>query len=506
MQAKMQLSKLSEFLRANNKRIPSAVGEFIINDQLGQGANGVVYGCELNLGFSNKTNLAIKVLLNATDKSKYQRFIADYINIMSIKSKYIVNYYYCNEFNIQEDKFYYIVMDKHNSTLAGKTCSNTDDFKKLFDFLINSIGQIHQNGIIHRDIKPENILIDNNNDNGFVLCDFGIAYFDTELGVVKHKTRKGERISNRGFSAPEQLNADVNPDQTMDIYALGQVLYYYIYNETIHGSLHKKISEKFPDLSVYDSIINKCIAQNPTDRFQSVDEINEYIITVREPQYNFWPLLHKFDELIRNIAPKMMQNQIYKTVEQTRINKMIDGLISIINYDIEYSSNIWFLEGSGNCHISIMKKLPCGRVYIDHDSYLFDEMYLLSANNEANSFIVIHYAKDEPFIYDDKQTYVGHWFNEHMISYNEYVNRFAEINGEVIQLDHDNCFQINRQDKSGYMFFVTAYSSTQRRESDQFLIKFNELSHSTDANIIDLLGEFHENTRRFHHHKVAMQL
>ena len=63
----------------------------------------------------------------------------------------------------------------------------------------------------------------------------------------------------------------------MDIYALGQVLYYFVYGDTIHGTSHKKLSEKFSDLSLYDVVINKCIAQNPEDRFQSIGELVAYV-------------------------------------------------------------------------------------------------------------------------------------------------------------------------------------------------------------------------------------
>ena len=35
------------------------------------------------------------------------------------------------------------------------------------------------------------------------------------------------------------------------------------------------------------------------------------------------------------------------------------------------------------------------------------------------AFIVFHYLQDEPFEYEGEATYVGHFYNEHMISYND---------------------------------------------------------------------------------------
>jgi hypothetical protein len=134
--------------------------------------------------------------------------------------------------------------------------------------------------------------------------------------------------------------------------------------------------------------------------------------------------------------------------------------------------------------------------------YKFDEAYLLSSHNYDNSFIVFHYLQDEPFEYDGEVIYVGHFYNEHMISSNEYENGVAEINDETVSLSQENSFRVVRQEKSGYIFIATAYSSTQRTESDPFLLKFDELSKLPDANVIELLQEFFEDTRRFHHRAV----
>ena len=426
------------------------------------------------------------------------------------------NYYHYGIIEVDGHKFHYILMDKYNSSLKRKICSDEDDFVKLYKFLIETIEKIHQAGIIHRDIKPENILINGNGD--YALCDFGVAYFDAGLGLVKHDTSNGERIANRGFSAPEQSNSGTTAHATMDIYALGQVLYYFVYGDTIHGTSHKKLSEKFSDLSLYDVVINKCIAQNPEDRFQSIGELVAYVKSNQKkyPEYPFMWLLNKFDELIRFTAPKLTQNRIYKVNDPKKIDNLITGLISIINEDIDRqdrmydgdykhisSSHIWFLEGYSNCDV-IIKKLVCGRVCLNASAYNFDEAYLLLSHNYDNSFIVFHYLQDEPFEYEGEATYVGHFYNEHMISYNEYENGVAEINGEMMSLNHENSSRVVRQEKSGYIFIATAYSSTQNPNSDPYLLKFDESSKLPEASIIELLQEFFENTRQFHHKDVLM--
>ena len=148
----------------------------------------------------------------------------------------------------------------------------------------------------------------------------------------------------------------------------------------------------------------------------------------------------------------------------------------------------------------------CGRVCLNDLAYNFDEAYLLSSHNEDNSFIVFHYVQDEPFEYEGEKAYQGHFYNKHMISYNEYENGVAEINDESVLLSHDNSYRVVRQEKSGYIFIVTAYSGAQNQDSVQYLLKFDELSKLPEANIIDLLQDVAEETRRFHHADVLMMM
>lgn len=511
----MTLSILSNYIKSKEHIIDVSLGKLCIGHQLGQGGNGVVYECSLNFAFSKKEDLAVKFLLNAVE-SKYQRFLADYFNVVSLKLNAVPNYYHYGVIDVDGHKIHYILMDKYSSSLKNKICSNSEGFLKLYKFLTETIEQIHQAGIVHRDIKPENILIDSNGD--YALCDFGVAYFDADLGLIKHDTSSGERIANRGFSAPEQLTSGVAAHPTMDIYALGQVLYYFVYGDTIHGTSHRKLSEKFCDLVIYDAVINKCIAQNPTNRFQSIGELVAYVKDNQKkyPEYNFIWLLREFDKLIRFTAPKLTQNKVYKVNDTNKIDSLISGLISIIDDDLVmqerlYSgsygctphSHIWFLEGNSNLDIEI-KKLSCGRVCLNDYAYNFDEAYVLLSHNYDNSFMVFHYLQDEPFEYEGKSTYVGHFYNEHMISYNEYENGVAEINDESVSLSDANSFRLVRQEKSGYIFIATAYSSAQDPRSDPYLLKFDESSKLPEASILELLQEFFENTRRFHHKDVLM--
>lgn len=122
---------------------------------------------------------------------------------------------------------------------------------------------VHQKGIIHRDIKPENILVDEKNN--FVLSDFGIAHFDKDDFPVDNKTKKGERLANIEFSAPEQISNQYEVSVASDIYSMAQIMYWYVFGKVNRGTGAEYISQKYKwdDAYIYDNIISKCLRNNP---------------------------------------------------------------------------------------------------------------------------------------------------------------------------------------------------------------------------------------------------
>ena len=154
----------------------------------------------------------------------------------------------------------------------------------IFVKILSALSYVHKYGIIHRDIKPKNILIDK---KGTVkLTDFGIA----KSSVSHIKTSTGSYLGAPAYSSPEQI--DGKPlDARTDIYSLGITLYEMLAGVTPFSSdsIEKTYKEKFIGIHVpitryrrglpekIISLIEKCIAKNPNDRFRSVDEILQFI-------------------------------------------------------------------------------------------------------------------------------------------------------------------------------------------------------------------------------------
>lgn len=254
-----------------------------ISDLGNQGGNGRVL-----FGNLNNHEVAIKVLFK-NEKRKINRFFIEFVNVfMSLqKAKGIVELYLYEKIEYEGQDIYYIVMKKYQGNLLkNKPDLNEKNTVKLFYDLCYIIEQVHKANIIHRDIKPENILIDENNE--IILSDFGIAYFDSTQYEYTGHTLVREFLGNRKFSAPEQDDKGTEPHVTMDIYALGQIIQWYVTGNTHSGTGRKELNTVINGNMMFelDRVVDKCIRFDPKERYQSINEIyndlEKYNIEIRD--------------------------------------------------------------------------------------------------------------------------------------------------------------------------------------------------------------------------------
>lgn len=179
-----------------------------------------------------------------------------------------------------------------------------DQALRIISSVVETLVEVHKQGVIHRDIKPENILL---LDNGrAVLFDFGIAHW------------QGERFLRfRGFStligtpaymAPELLQARAGSIAT-DIYAIGAVLYELLCGHTpfqehnTFAFLSEHLSHDPPSLLAHNqavlpalaTVVMRALRRDPGKRYVSMlalyDDLTHLDRVTPEPYCPDPPLL-----------------------------------------------------------------------------------------------------------------------------------------------------------------------------------------------------------------------
>ena len=174
----------------------------------------------------------------------------------------------------------YISMDYlPNGSLEQKIAQGMDSKTALqvATSMASALALAHGKGYVHRDIKPENILF--RADNSAVLTDFGIARI---IHTRVQMTQVGSVMGTPHYMSPEQTKAK-ELDGRSDLYSLGIVLYEMLTgNKPFHGNdalviaiqhLHEPVPRLPHNLFPYQIIIDKLLAKNPEERFQTAEEL-----------------------------------------------------------------------------------------------------------------------------------------------------------------------------------------------------------------------------------------
>jgi serine/threonine-protein kinase len=150
--------------------------------------------------------------------------------------------------------------------------------------IAEALGYAHQRGVVHRDIKPANILLTSKQVHGIErpkITDFGVAKF-----AAGQTTMTGQVLGTPAFMPPEQITG-ATVDGRADLFSLGVVLYWMATGEqpfpgeSITAVSYKVVhTEPVPPRKLnpaipfkLESIILKCLAKSPEDRYQTGEEL-----------------------------------------------------------------------------------------------------------------------------------------------------------------------------------------------------------------------------------------
>jgi serine/threonine-protein kinase len=251
------------------------IGEYVVTGKIGQGGIAEIYrGRQESLN----RDVAIKILSPklTSDPDIVRRFEQESMVIAKLCHPNIVHVI---DRGTAGNRYYFVMEYIDGTSLREVIDSDKIPLKTKLDMIAQvckALDYAHKNGVIHRDIKPANILIDRQGNPR--VADFGIAQIvgrpDSEM------TSSDVVMGTLAYMSPEQKISSTNVDQTTDIYAIGVIIYEILLGKKPNGRF-KLPSELDASIDpAFDGVIEKCLADDPKDRFQTAVELKDALLEI----------------------------------------------------------------------------------------------------------------------------------------------------------------------------------------------------------------------------------
>jgi serine/threonine protein kinase len=251
--------------------------KYEVLDLLGQGGMASVYKARHKL---TEQLVAIKILHDQNENS-LKRFKQEASLAVRLSHPNIVR---VHDFDIMNHVAFIVMEYVEGRTLAQAIASSKSIGDARFDTIARDIceglAHAHNLGIVHRDIKPSNIMLTKIGDREVAkIADFGVARSLTDQN--QGLTATGEIMGTPLYMSPEQCTGQPATAQS-DIYAVGCVLYEMLFGkpplagsnflETTHLRATQDVEIKLTSPAIQHTL-EKCLARDPLQRFQSTREI-----------------------------------------------------------------------------------------------------------------------------------------------------------------------------------------------------------------------------------------
>ena len=279
-----------------------------IKRKLGSGRSQV-YICSDLLNASK--DIAIKILSFTNNQKEIDVFRNEFILLKKMDHPNIIRVYeYGTVLNIEQENEHdseivegskYFTMDYIEGETLEKFAGLNDlpILKKIFEQLCSVLYYLHQSNYIYYNFNLENIIVKKEIDT---VCIYLVDLLFTKY-IPKNEPYEVQGVPN--FIAPEILQIN-QVDHKADLYSLGIIFYYLIYerfpfptdNELIIYKANIENEFEFPHKYGYEKIISitkKLLHKSPNERYDTTLQILEELqVTISNEMKNNWNSIKHF--------------------------------------------------------------------------------------------------------------------------------------------------------------------------------------------------------------------
>src|SRR6185369_13215143 len=267
--------------------IGRTISHYLIQDKLGEGGMGVVYKAQ---DTKLERTVALKFVAShlVSEEAQRKQFQREAKVVAALDHPNI-----CTVFEIDEGEgtLFLAMAYVEGSTVKDLIAERPLKVKDALEIAIQAahgIRAAHEKGIVHRDIKPANIMV--NLQKQVKIMDFGLAQL-ADATITHTATIAG----TPAYMSPEQA-AGQTTDRRTDIWSLGVVLYEMITGQLpFQGERTEAVISAIQSAEVepvtalrsglpieLDWMIGKCLAKNPSERYQHMDDLIVDLSTLRK--------------------------------------------------------------------------------------------------------------------------------------------------------------------------------------------------------------------------------
>ncbi|MTF40324.1 choice-of-anchor C family protein [Cyanobacterium aponinum] len=309
--------------------------KYYLKKLLGAGGFGGVYLADEVVKDRLIRELAVKLIISEDSEKQLDELIFS----TTLNHPNLINCYTCGEYELNNVKFLYLLMEVADSSLEKELIENKLDREKkekLITDITEAISFLHSQSppIIHRDLKPANIL---KVGNKWKLADFGLVRILEQNLTIQNTINITGTI---GYSSPESYEGRIS--RATDIWSLGILIIEIstgklpFDNENLEQTRNLIINGKIliPQLDYpFNQIARQCLIKDYQNRI-SAEEILEIlkktknqppIYTINQANSNIW--LIKINVIISILSFLILIVLSIYTFSFNKSKKKINNLI-----------------------------------------------------------------------------------------------------------------------------------------------------------------------------------